>query len=136
MKFENVIAGCIALVQREALKRGIEVEDLGTGHQFDNSFWKGLKDDSGIPTVKAKTDGYSIELRPFWSSPEIDIRRVVDGQEELLIFNFSDYEKQGEEYVHTKEFGVYEIRTDCHSNRYKKNINEIYKMIEFVESYQ
>lgn len=133
MKKETVLHGMINLIRKKARELKLTVEDRGTGHAFDNSFWKGLiEDDSGIPNIKAKSDQYSIELRSFWGSPEIDIRQKTDLGEELLIFHYSDYEIRNGEYQHTGDYHVGEVRVDSHSD-YRSLINEVYKMIDYVE---
>ena len=134
MTLEQVINGAIRLINRIASEKGIKVVDLGTGHAFDHSFWD-FEDKSGIPSVKAKSDDYCIELRPFWSSPEVDVRRKdKDGNEELLIFNYSDYmtNRETDKLEHTGEYKVHEVRVDSHSD-YKKCIEEVYAMIDEVE---
>lgn len=135
MTKQQVIHGAISLIRKIALERGLEVVNKGEGHAFDGGFWDGvLKDESNIPTVVAETEGYCIELRPFWTSPEIDVRRQTAKGEELLIFNFSDMiknQKNGE-YEHTCNFHVCEVRVDAKCN-YRKCIREVYKMIDFVQ---
>ena len=132
MTKEQIIKGAIALIKRLAEEKGLNVEDRGTGHGFEGGFWeKILQDTSQIPTVVANNDTFSIELRPFWSSPEIDVRRQVLDGEELLIFNFSDYEKKDGEYQHTDNWRVHEVRVDARWD-YKACIEEVYDMIDFV----
>lgn len=135
MTKEQVIRGCLNMILRIAREKGLEVEDNGTGHGFDGGFWEGIfVDDSNIPEVTARGEGYSIGLRSFWGSPEVDIRRQKESGEELLIFRWTDYEKnEAGEYEHTGNFHVGEIRTDCRWD-YKANIEEIYKLIEEVEN--
>ena len=132
MTKNEVINGSIALIQRIAAEKGIEVIDSGTGHGFENSFWN-FTDNSGIPSVKAETEGFSIELRPFWTSPEIDIRRDSPYGEELLIFNFSDTMRiNGKgKYEHTGNYMVREVRVDCYNN-YRELIQEVYAMIDEI----
>lgn len=143
MTKEQVIKGCIKLIEKIAKEKELEVENLGTGHGFEGSFWEGMaKDISEIPTINAKSadyeigvqGGYKIGLRPFWSSPEICIRRDTELGEELLIFTFSDSVKNREtdHYDNTGDFKLHEIRVDVRSD-YKACINEVYEMIEFVE---
>ena len=143
MTKEQVIKGCVKLIEKIAKEKELEIEDLGVGHGFEGTFWKdALTDISGIPTINAKsTDyeigvqgGYKIGLRPFWSAPEICIRRDTEQGEELLIFTFSDSVKNREtgHYDHTRDFKLHEIRVDVLSD-YKACINEVYEMIEFVE---
>ena len=134
MTKEQVIRGCVALIRKVAEERGLEVKDLGEGHGFDGGFWQGiLKDESHIPNVIAKGEGYSIELRSFWGSPEIDVRRMTKRGEELLIFNFSDSVKNfgTGQYDHTEEWHVHEVRVDAIWD-YRKCIREVYRMIDFV----
>ena len=78
--------------------------------------------------------GYKIGLRPFWLDPEICIRRDTEQGEELLVFFFSDRVKNREtgHYDRTGDFKLNEIRVDVYSD-YKACIEEVYKMIEFVE---
>ena len=143
MTKEQVIRGCIKLIEKIAEEKELEIEDIGTGHGFDGSFWEDvIKDTSEIPTINAKSadyeigvqGGYKIGLRPFWSDPEICIRRDTEQGEELLIFTFSDSVKNREtgHYDHTRDFKLHEIRVDVRSD-YKACINEVYEMIEFVE---
>lgn len=143
MTKEQIVKGCIKLIEKIAKEKGLEVENLGTGHGFDRSFWEGyVKDTSEIPTINATSDnyeigvqgGYKIGLRPFWSDPEICIRRDTELGEELLIFSFSDQVKNREtrHYDHTGDFKLNEIRVDVYSD-YKACIEEVYEMIEFVE---
>jgi len=123
------------MILRIAGEKGLEVEDKGTGHGFEGSFWEELLTDiSGIPEVTARGEGYSIGLRSFWGNPEVDIHRMKNSGEELLIFRWSDREKnEAGEYEHTGNFRVGEIRTDCRWD-YKSNIEEIYKLIAEVEN--
>ena len=127
---EQIIKGAIALINHVAKEKGLTVEDRGTGHAFDNSFWN-FTDKSQIPTVIASDNVFSIKLRPFWSSPEIDVRRDVDDGEELLIFNFSDSVEKDGEYRHTGDWHVHEVRVDARWD-YKACIEEVYEMIDFV----
>lgn len=134
MTKEQVIKGAIALIERIAKEKGIEVVDSGTGHGFDGSFWN-FTDNSNIPSVKAKNEEYSIELRPFWSSPEIDVRREKADGEELLVLNYSDCVKNSDPdggYKHTGDFRVHEVRVDARWD-YKGCIEDIYRMIEEIE---
>lgn len=133
MTKEQVIKGCIKLIEKIAEEKGFEVIDQGTGHGFDNSFWN-LTDTSGIPTISAKDDNYSILLRPFWSSPEIDIRKQTELGEDLLVFNFSDFIKNKEtnEYEHTGDYSVRAIEVNVRCD-HKKAIEEVYQMIDEVE---
>lgn len=130
MTKEQIIKGAIALINHIAEERGLIVEDRGTGHAFDNSFWN-FTDNSQIPTIVAGDNAFSIELRPFWSSPEIDVRRNADDGEELLIFNFSDSVKIDGKYQHTEDWHVHEVRVDARWD-YKACIEEVYEMIDFV----
>ena len=143
MTKEQVIKGCIKLIEKIAEEKGLEVEDLGVGHGFEGTIWEEVaKDISKIPTINAKSadyeigvqGGYKIGLRPFWSDPEICIRRDTELGEELLIFSFSDDVKNRETgyYDHTGDFKLHEIRVDVLSD-YKACIEEVYEMIEFVE---
>lgn len=136
MTKEQVIRGCVALIRKIAEERGLTVEDKGTGHAFDGGFWDRIfTDDSMIPTEVAAGEGYSIELRPFWSSPEIDIRRGTVTGEEMLIFNYNDTVKNAVtgQYDHTGDFQVQQVRVEARWN-YISCINEIYAMIEYVEA--
>ena len=137
MEKQQVIKGAILLIKRIAEEKGLEVEDSGTGHGFEGSFWEGiLKDESGIPSVNAANDSYSIGLRSFWGSPEIDIHRVTEEGEELLVLNYSDMvKKKGtNDFTHTGDFRVREVRVEAFWD-YKKCINEVYDMIEEIEMY-
>ena len=132
MTKEQIIKGAIALIKRVAEEKGLSVEDKGTGHAFEGGFWEKIfRDKSQIPTIVAGDNAFSIELRPFWSSPEIDVRRNADDGEELLIFNFSDSVKIDEKYQHTEDWHVHEVRVDARWD-YKACIEEVYEMIDFV----
>ena len=132
MTKEQIIKGAIALIKRIAEEKGLSVENKGAGHAFEGSFWEKIFiDKSQIPTVIARNDAFSIELRPFWSSPEIDVRRQVLDGEELLIFNFSDSVGIDGEYRHTVDWHVHEVRVDARWD-YKACIEEVYEMIDFV----
>lgn len=133
MTKEQVIKGCTKLIEKIAKEKNLEIENLGTGHAFDNSFWN-FKDTSEIPTINAFKEGYKIGLRPFWSNPEVCVRRDTEIGQELLIFTFSDSikNKEASEYDHTGDFKVHEVRVDSYSD-YKSCVNEVYEMIEFVE---
>ena len=132
MTKEQIIKGAIALIKRIAEEKGLSVEDKGTGHAFEGGFWeKRFRDESQIPTIVASDNAFSIELRPFWSSPEIDVRRNADDGEELLIFNFSDSVKIDGKYQHTEDWHVHEVRVDARWD-YKACIEEVYEMIDFV----
>ena len=135
MTKKQVIKGAILLIEKIAKDKGLIVVNNGTGHAFDHTLWKEImKDDSGVPNVKAKGEGYSIELRSFWGSPEIDVRRIGKFGEELLIFNYSDSEKmEGDtEYKHTGCFLVQQVRVEAKWD-YKACIKEVYDMIELLE---
>lgn len=137
MTKDQVIKGAIKLIEQIADEKGIEVVNSGTGHGFDNSFWKDcLKDDSGIPSVRAKCEGFCIELRPFWDAPEIDVRIDGEGGEELLVLNYWDYEKNKKtgRLERTGNFHVNEIRVDTHGD-YMKCIQYIYWMILEIERF-
>ena len=128
----QIIKGAIALIKRIAEEKGLSVENKGTGHAFEGGFWgKIFTDESQIPTVVAGDNAFSIEVRPFWSSPEIDVRRNAEDGEELLIFNFSDSVKIDGEYRHTEDWHVHEVRVDARWD-YKACIEEVYEMIDFV----
>lgn len=136
MNKKEVIGGALKLIEKIAEEKGLEILDIGTGHAFDGSFWAGvLEDDSGIPEVKAKGDGYSIGLRSFWGTPEVDVRRTVDDGEELLVLRFADGVKNANgHYEHTGNFRPYEVRVDAMWD-YKKCVEDVYEMIEFIEKY-
>lgn len=139
MTKEQVIKGAYALIKREADKRNLEIMDRGTGHGFEDTFWEDkIHDNSEIPNIIAgqKEDGYSIELRSFWGSPEIDIRIDYPNGQQLLIFNFSDSIKRGEHYKDTGDFQICQIRVDGCNNvpcTYKSAIEEVYEMIAYIE---
>lgn len=130
MTKEQIIRGATALIRKIAKEKNLSVENKGTGHGFDDSFWN-FPDTSEIPTIIAWNDVYKIELRPFWSSPEIDVWRQAPSGEELLIFNFSDFKKINGKYQHTGNWRVHEVRVDARWD-YKACINEVYEMIDFV----
>lgn len=137
MKKEQVIKGAVKLIKKIAEDKGLTVDDKGTGHAYDGGFWEGLlTDDSNIPNVVAKGEGYSIELRSFWGNPEIDVHRTGYYGEELLIFNYSDYEKlkSDTEYKHTGCFMVQQVRVEAKWD-YRACIEEVYSMIERLEVY-
>lgn len=120
MTKEHIIKAMTEIIKEQAEEMGLTVENKGTGHEFDNSFWEGiLKDHSGIPEIKAYKDGYSITLRSFWGCPELDIR---DGHE-LLVLTYGDYGHKG-------KYKVVQVRVD--GDHYKENINKIYNMIERI----
>ena len=96
MRKSKIINGIIEIIKEKSEELGLTVEDLGTGHAFDKTFWKGIaKDNSNIPNVIASKDGYKIELRSFWGCPELSIRRNINkkgrSDQELLILQYSDY---------------------------------------------
>lgn len=139
MTKEQVIKGAIKLIEKKCNEYGMEAENRGTGKAFEGGFWEHiLTDDSNIPNVVAngkyeKGMKYEIELRSFWGSPEVDVRRETDRGEELLIFNFSDSVKDANgNYIHTGDFRVCEVRVDARGNNYKDCIEEVYEMIDFV----
>ena len=137
MKKEQVIKGAVKLIEQIANDKGLTVVNKGTGHAFDGGVWEGLlKDDSNIPNVIAKGEGYSIELRSFWGNPEIDVHRAGDYGEELLIFNYSDSEKlkSDTEYRHTGNLMVQQVRVEAKCD-YRSCVNEVYAMIERLEVY-
>lgn len=143
MKKSKVVSAMLHIIHEKALEYDLEIVDNGYGHAFDHSFWN-FKDDSKIPSVIAHTKdysfedkkGYSIELRSFWGSPELDIRRYEDGKSDLLVLNYSDieYDENGKFY-HSEDFYVNEVRCDSH-NRYKECIADIYELIEEIEEYE
>ena len=95
MTKEKIINAILAFINEKAKELDLTVVDEGTGHAFDNSFWKGIAvDDSNIPSVTASNDSYSIKLRSFWGSPELDIRKTIEKEEEvkheLYVITFSD----------------------------------------------
>jgi len=134
MTKSEVIKGMVALIDMVAKRENLTIDNKGVGHGFDNSFWD-FKDTSEIPTIDAvNADGtYKIGMRPFWSSPEICVRRKTNRGEELLIFHFSDFERTSidGEYVHTGEYRIGEVRVDSKSD-YKNLISETYDMIDYV----
>ena len=136
MTKEDVIYGATKLIERIARDKNLEVKNLGTGHAFDHSLWKGcLKDESGIPEIRATKDGYSIVLRSFWDAPEIDVRRQTDVGEELLVLNYYDAmkNKESDAYEHFGDFKVHEVRVDAYD--YQKCLNDIQEMIWEIEWY-
>lgn len=141
MTKEQVIRGAIKLIEKKCNEYGMEAENRGTGKAFEGGFWEHiLTDDSNIPNVVAKGKydedmKYEIELRSFWGSPEVDVRRETDRGEELLIFNFSDSVKDANgNYIHTGDFRVLEVRVDARKN-YRDCIEEVYEMIDFVKAH-
>lgn len=133
MTKKEVIDAMVRLIQKIAYNKGVQVVDKGCGHAFDYSFWKGiLTDDSGIPSIMASDNDLSIELRSVWGYPELLVRRNAEKCEDLLTIRYSDFEIVGEEYVHTGDYKVREIRINGYNN-YKSCINEICKMIEEIE---
>ena len=142
MTKKQVINGAIKLIEKKCNEYGMEAENRGTGKAFEGGFWEHiLTDDSNIPNVVAKGKyeedmKYEIELRSFWGSPEVDVRRETDRGEELLIFNFSDSVKDANgNYIHTGEFLPCEVRVDARGNYYRACIEEVYEMIDFVEAH-
>ena len=131
MTKKQVIKGCYALISREAEARKLTIKDNGTGHGFDNTVWPFL-DLSNIPNVVAENDDYKIELRSFWGDPEIDISIKTPIGQELLIFNFSDSVKKGDKYEETGDFHVHQLRVDGLRGNYKKAVEQVYEMIDFV----
>lgn len=135
MKKEQVIKRMAKLIEEKAEQLGLTVTNNGTGHAFDHSFWNGLiEDDSNIPNIVAKKEGYSIKMRSFWGDPELDLRRETADGEELLIFRYSDSVKNADtgHYDHTGDFRVHEVRVDARWG-YVDCITEVYKMIETIE---
>lgn len=138
MKKEHIVKAMIEIIKNKTESLNLNVEDKGTGHAFENTFWDGLiEDKSDIPEIKAYNDNYSIGLRSFWGSPELCIRRhseANNGKEEMLILCYSDFEYDDIEhtsYTHTDNFYVDEIRCNTHGN-YKACIDEIYDIIEQI----
>lgn len=137
MKKEDIIYGATKLIERISKEKGLVVNNKGVGHGNDNTLWEGiLKDESGIPTITASGDGYEITLRPFWSSPEIDVRIPTANGEELVIFNYSDLIKNNEtgQYDYTGDFYLHEFRVDGHDNQ-AELILEIFSMAQEIERY-
>lgn len=93
MKKEHIVRAMTEIIHEQAERYGLTVTDRGTGHAYDNSFWKDiLRDVSGIPEINAECNGYSIGLRSFWGSPELCVRReFTDGRRsDLLVLTYSD----------------------------------------------
>ena len=137
MTKDQVIKGAVALIQHFTELKGLDVWNKGTGHAFDNTVWKGIaEDNSNIPNVSAKGADFEIELRSFWGSPEIDVHRATPFGEQLLIFRLGDGVKTAadEKYRHTGNYFVSEVRVDtpCFGD-YRRCIEEVYSMINFVE---
>lgn len=128
MEKQKIINAAIQLIHNIAKEKNLEITDLGLGHGNDGTFWEKLPDKSGIPTVTAKGIGYSIKLRPFWDSPEIDIRRGTDNGEELLVITYSDKVKNNEtgEYESTGNFKLDQIRVDGTHGNYRECITDVY----------
>ena len=135
MEKQKIINAMIKLIHEIAKEKDLEITDLGLGHGNDGTFWEKLPDTSGIPTIEAKNDKYSIELRPFWSSPEIDIRRETDYGEELLVITYSDMIKNNEtgEYEHTGNFQLDQVRVDGTHGNYQKCIAYVYWIAYEIE---
>lgn len=131
---EEIIKGAIAVIERIAKEKNLEINNRGTGHAYEGTVWKGiLEDESGIPNVIAKSDEFRIELRSLWDSPEIVVRRKVYKGEELLVLTFNDQIADGSgNYVHTGKFRVGEVRVDSCTN-YRKCVNEVYRLIKEVK---
>lgn len=137
MTKEQVVRGIIGMIERVARDKGITPRCVGVGSGYSGTIWEGLfKDDSGIPKVYAQGDGFSIELRPFWGNPEVDVRRAVDGGEDLIVLNWSDRVKRPDngEYVSTGLFRLNEVRVDSRG-RCRECIEEAYGMADEVERY-
>lgn len=92
MKKEHIVQALAEYIEDMSSIHNLAVTNRGTGTAFDYSFWKGLlKDNSGIPDIIAKNDDMFIELRSFWDSPELDIRKRTErGMQTLQVLNFSD----------------------------------------------
>lgn len=81
MKKEHIVQALAEYIEDMSSIHNLAVTNRGTGTAFDYSFWKGLlKDNSGIPDIIAKNDDMFIELRSFWDSPELDIRKKRKGK--------------------------------------------------------
>lgn len=92
MKKEHIVQALAEYIEDMSSIHNLTVINKGTGTAFDYSFWKGLfKDESDIPDIIAKNDDMFIELRSFWSSPELDIRKRTERETQTLqVLNFSD----------------------------------------------
>jgi hypothetical protein len=131
MNKDALIIRITKMVYGTAFDKGLDVENKGLGHQYDNTVWKGFKDNSGIPTIVAKKDDYSIKFDPIWDSMQICIRRKGNnGKDEMLIVQFSDTEIKGDNIIHTGDFQVSEVRVAAHN--YRKCIDEVYEMIDML----
>lgn len=136
MTREQVLYGCVKFMEYMSDVYKLTVDNRGTGHAYDNSFWKDvLVDDSNIPNIVAKNDEMSVELRSFWGRPEIDLRIQREFGEELLVFNYTDKIKVNNEYISTGNYVVGEVRVDSNDGEYKTSINTIYHYIELIEEF-
>lgn len=137
MTKEQVIKGAYALIKREADKRNLEIINRGTGHGFEDTIWEDkISDESKIPNIVGIKEGYKIELRSFWESPEIDVRIDYPEGQLLLILNFSDTIKDGRHYKDTGDFQICQIRVDGCNHvpcSYKDAIEEVYEMIDYIK---
>lgn len=136
MKKEQIIQGMAKLIEEKTKELELTVTNNGTGHAFDNFFWQGiLNDDSNIPNIIAKKEGFRIELRSFWGDPELDLHRLYDHGEELLVLRYSDSVRNAKtgHYEHTGNFKVHEVRVDARWD-YASCIGEVYEMIKAIEN--
>lgn len=92
MRKQDICRAMATIIKEKAEELGLVVLYNGTDHAFDNSFWENiLTDDSDIPEIIASNNSYKIEMRSFWSSPELDIRKSYEGgREDLLVLTYSD----------------------------------------------
>jgi len=135
MRKEHIVSAVLQIINEEAQKRNLTIEDKGTGHAFDGTVWDYLKDDSNIPEVQAvdedyilgKAKGYLIKLRSFWGSPEVDIRDNGD----LLVLTFSDTMYIDGEYVHTGTFNVHQVRVESYD--YAGRMLEMHSLITRIQ---
>ena len=139
MTKEYIVKNSIKLIEMFAKELNLNVNNKGTGHAFDNSFWKDIfEDKSEIPEITANNeDGtFEIGLRSFWGNPEIDIHcKISKGSfKDLYVINFSDGKyDEGGNYIHTENFTLREIRIDADEN-HKKKLKNIHKVVKFIET--
>ena len=131
MTKEAVIKGMVKVLMEYAEKYNLEVSGPVYGHAFDNTIWN-FTDDSEIPNIHARGENVHVEIRSFWGSPEIDVRMdEKTNNSRLLVLNYSDGLWNDGEWEHNGNFTVMEVRAD--GRAYKKNMAEIYHMIEAIE---
>lgn len=75
--------------------------------------WNELIDKNGFPHIRADSDKFCIELRPVFSSFELDIENKVTRVIYVLTFSNSIYRKDTNDWDYNKdEWGLSQFRVD------------------------